>query len=75
VSDVLRFAHSKERPGQVSAVLRRVADIIEARGDVQVRDITFRSEVVDGTDSVTVTVSYVDDSLARERQPNSALGQ
>lgn len=31
--------------GDVPALLRRVADSLDALGDVQVQDVTFRSEV------------------------------
>ena len=44
--------------GDVPALLRRVADSIEALGDVQVADITFTSEPTDGEDSLTATVYY-----------------
>ena len=48
-------AKDKEK---VAALLRRVADTIDALGDVQVEDVTFKSEVTDGEDDLTVTVYY-----------------
>jgi hypothetical protein len=44
--------------GEVAALLRRVADSLDELGDVQVKDITFRSEVTDGEDDLTMTVYY-----------------
>lgn len=44
--------------GDVASLLRRVADTIEALGDVQVQDITFSSEVTGGEDDLTMTVYY-----------------
>lgn len=58
---VFHFSQSNpEGPGQgyVPALLRRVADSIEALGDVDVQDITFSSEVTEGEDDVSVTVYY-----------------
>lgn len=49
-----------ESQGDVPALLRRVADTIASLGDVQVYDITFRSERADGEDAVTMTVYYDD---------------
>lgn len=40
------------------ALLRRVADSVEALGDVQVEDITFTSVPTDAEDDLTVTVYY-----------------
>jgi hypothetical protein len=44
--------------GDVAALLRRVADSIEALGDVDVHDVVFHSEVTDGEDDLTMTVYY-----------------
>jgi hypothetical protein len=44
--------------GDVAALLRRVADSLDALGDVQVQDLTFHSEVTDGEDDLHVTVYY-----------------
>ena len=44
--------------GDVAALLRRVADSVDALGDVQVQDVTFHSEVADGEDDLSVTVYY-----------------
>src|SRR5207249_1874246 len=44
--------------GDVPSLLRSVADSIESRGDVQVEDITFATEVTDGEDSLRVSVYY-----------------
>ena len=38
--------------------MRRVADSIEALGDVDVQDITFSSDVTADEDDVTMTVYY-----------------
>lgn len=47
-------------PGQgyIPALLRRVADSIEALGDVTVQDITFSSEATGEEDDLTMTVYY-----------------
>jgi hypothetical protein len=47
-------------PGQddVPALLRRLADSIEALGDVDVQDITFESEVTAGGDHPSMTVYF-----------------
>jgi hypothetical protein len=42
----------------VPALLRRMADAIEAEGDVDVQDLTFQSEVTDGEDGLTMTVYF-----------------
>jgi hypothetical protein len=49
-----------EGPGQgdVPALLRRVADSIEALGDVMVEDITFSSEPTADERDVSMTVYY-----------------
>jgi hypothetical protein len=44
--------------GDVAALLRRVADSVEALGDVQVEDITFTSVPTEAEDDQTVTVYY-----------------
>ena len=44
--------------GDVAALLRRVADSLDALGDVQVQDITFHSQVTDGEDDLSMTVYY-----------------
>lgn len=45
--------------GDVPALLRRVADSIEALGEVEVYDITFSSVVgVEGEDDLMMTVYY-----------------
>jgi hypothetical protein len=51
--------------GDVAALLRRVADSLEALGDVQVQDITFSSEPTGGEDDLTVTVYYHADARRR----------
>lgn len=60
-SMVHHFAQSNPTgPGQgyVPALLRRVADSIEALGDVDVQDITFSTEVTGDEDDLTMTVYY-----------------
>ncbi|MGH3071067.1 MAG: hypothetical protein ACRDNB_02205 [Gaiellaceae bacterium] len=57
------FHFSKSNPagrgqGDVAALLRRVADSIDALGDVDVQDITFHSEVTECEDDLTVTGYY-----------------
>jgi hypothetical protein len=44
--------------GDVAALLRRVADSVDALGDVQVQDITFHSQVANGEDDLSMTVYY-----------------
>jgi hypothetical protein len=59
--DVSHFTQSNPiGPGQgdVGALLRRVADAIDRLGDVQIRDITFRSDITDGEDDVRFTVYF-----------------
>jgi len=51
--------------GDVAALLRRVADSLDDRGDVQVADITFASSVTDGEDDLTLTVYF--DKQSRRR--------
>jgi hypothetical protein len=58
---VLHFSQSNPDgvdQGDVAALLRRVAASIEELGDVDVQDITFRSEVTDAEDDLTMTVYY-----------------
>ena len=47
-----------EDQGDVPALLRRVADRIEALGDVDVQDITFSAGVTEAEDDLTVTVYF-----------------
>lgn len=47
-----------EDQGDVPALLRRVADSIEALGDVDVQDITFSSGVTEAEDDLTMTVYF-----------------
>jgi hypothetical protein len=47
-----------EGQGYAPALLRRVADSIEALGDVDVQDITFSSSITGGEDDLTMTVYY-----------------
>jgi len=51
--------------GDVAALLRRIADTIESLGDVDVRDITFCSEVTGAEDDLTMTVYYDDQPRRR----------
>jgi len=51
--------------GDVAALLRRVADSLDDRGDVQVADITFASSITDGEDDLTLTVYF--DKQSRRR--------
>jgi len=51
--------------GDVAALLRRVADSLDDRGDVQVADITFASSFTDGEDDLTLTVYF--DKQSRRR--------
>jgi hypothetical protein len=58
---IFHFAQSNPKgPGQgdVAALLRRVAESVEELGDVQIQDVTFRSEVTDGEDDLAMTVYY-----------------
>jgi hypothetical protein len=57
----LNFSQSNPiGPGQgdVPSLLRRVAESIEALGDVDVQDITFSTEVTDREDDLTMTVYF-----------------
>jgi hypothetical protein len=51
--------------GDVAALLRRVADTLDSLGDVQVEDLTFKSNVTAGHDDLTITVYY--DAQPRRR--------
>ena len=42
----------------VPALLRRVAESLEHHGTVEVQDLVFRNEVVDGNDWPSVTVYF-----------------
>ncbi|MEV6270904.1 hypothetical protein AB0L64_27325 [Kribbella sp. NPDC051936] len=44
--------------GDVAALLRRVADTLDSLGDVQVEDLTFKSNVTAAEDELTITVYY-----------------
>ena len=44
--------------GDVAALLRRVANSLDALGDVQVNDITFASKVTGAEDDLEMTVYY-----------------
>jgi len=44
--------------GDVSSLLRRVADSIDELGDVQIEDITFSSAIDDGEDDLAITVYF-----------------
>ena len=58
---VSHFTQSNPRgpdQGDVAALLRRVADSIDRLGDVQIRDITFRSDITDGEDDLRLTVYF-----------------
>jgi hypothetical protein len=44
--------------GDVAALLRRVADSIDALGDVTVEDLTFHAEPTADEDDLTITVYY-----------------
>ncbi len=58
---ILNFSISNpagDGQGFVPALLRRMADAIEAEGDIDVQDLTFQSEVTDGEDDLTMTVYF-----------------
>lgn len=42
--------------GNVARLLRKIVETIEQLGEVEVHDVTFCAEVVDGTFPVTMTV-------------------
>jgi hypothetical protein len=44
--------------GDVAALLRRVADTLDSLGDVQVEDLTFKSNVTADEDDLIITVYY-----------------
>jgi hypothetical protein len=44
--------------GDVSALLRRVADTLDELGDVQVQDVVFGSEATAGEDDLHMTVYF-----------------
>ena len=63
------FVFSQSNPdgegqGDVAALLRRVADSIDALGDVMVEDMTFSSEVTADERDLNVTVYYHRDHVA-----------
>jgi hypothetical protein len=61
IATMQHFSQSNpEGAGQsgVSALLRRVAESIDALGDVQVYDITFHNQVTADEDDLTMTVYY-----------------
>ncbi|MET9630653.1 hypothetical protein ABZX92_24595 [Lentzea sp. NPDC006480] len=47
--------------GDVSALLRRVADTIDALGEVEIMDITFKATPTESEDDLTMTVHYTHD--------------
>lgn len=47
-----------EGQGNVASLLRRVADSLEALGDVMIEDITFSSEPTGDERDLTMTVYY-----------------
>lgn len=49
----------------MASLLRRVADSVEALGDVDVQDITFCVELTDGEDDLTMTIYYHDQPRRR----------
>jgi hypothetical protein len=58
---IFHFSQSNPKgPGQggVAVLLRRVAESLDELGDIQVQDVTFRSELTDGEDDLTMTVYY-----------------
>jgi hypothetical protein len=44
--------------GSVSALLRRVADSLDALGNIRVADITFSASPTDGEDDLSITIYY-----------------
>jgi hypothetical protein len=65
---VLHFSQSNptgEGQGDVAALLRRVADTIDGIGDIDVQDVTFKSDVTDGEDDLMMTVYYYDEPRRR----------
>lgn len=58
----LHFSQSNpdgEGQGEVSSLLRRVADTLDGLGDVDVQDVVFHSEVTEAEDDLTMTVYYL----------------
>jgi hypothetical protein len=58
---VLHFSQSNPTgvgQGSVPALLRRVADSIDALGEVGVQDVTFHSKPTADEDDLTMTVYY-----------------
>lgn len=51
--------------GDISALLRRVADALETLGDVWVQDITFHSAPTGDEDELHMTVYYVEEPRPR----------
>ncbi len=47
-----------EGQGDVARLLRRVADMLDELGDVDVQDVVFHSEVTSSEDDLTMTVYY-----------------
>ena len=47
--------------GDVSALLRRVADTIDTLGEVEVLDITFKATPTESEEDLTMTVYYTQD--------------
>lgn len=59
--------------GDVAALLRRVADSLDALGDVQVQDITFASQTTTAENDLTVTVYYARDPDTVQSQRSRQL--
>ena len=60
-STIVHFSLSNPAgPGQgsVPALLRRLAEELESRGDVDVQDVVFHSEVTEDEDDLTMTVYF-----------------
>jgi hypothetical protein len=79
---IFHFSQSNPKgPGQgegdVAALLRRVAGSLDELGDIQVQDVTFRSEMADGEDDLTMTVYYHRESatLVRVVRPRPLAGR
>ena len=65
---ILHFSQSNpsgEGQGDVASLLRRVADSIDALGDIDVADITFHTEVTKSEDDLTISVYYNDQPRRR----------
>ena len=52
------FHFSEAGRGDVPELLRRVADSIQALGEIQVEDIAFSTQQTDGADDIAMTVYY-----------------